>query len=107
MDETPFATSLKRLTRKHDTIGVRVTDPMEIEFPSLGLIDFRDPETGKVMTLDTSSPVFRRSYSGFLRGYQERIDQELKKAKIDMVSITNGEDFVQPLANYFKKRNRR
>jgi len=107
MDEAPFATSLKRLSRRHDTIGVRVTDPMEIEFPSLGLVDFRDPETGKVMTLDTSSPIFRRTYSQSLGDYQERIDQELKKAKIDMVSITNGEDFVQPLANYFKRRNRR
>lgn len=104
MDPAPFATSLKRLSRRHDTIAVRVSDPIEEKFPSLGLIDFIDPESGEILTLDTSSPLFRRQFSREFSSSQDQISNELKKSRVDLVEITNGEDFVQPLATYFKKR---
>ena len=106
MDEAPFATALKRLSRRHDTIGVRIVDPIEQDFPAVGMMDFIDPESGDLVTLDTSSPIFRKHYRNYQRSYESKIEQELKKAKIDIVEIINGEDFVEPLATYFKKRNR-
>lgn len=106
MDTSAFATSLKRLSRKHDTIALRITDPIEENFPAIGLVDFLDPETGDVFTMDTSSALFRRHYKNEHSDFEKRIQEELKKAKIDVVDLVNGEDFVEPLATYFKKRNR-
>ncbi|MEM7646146.1 MAG: VWA domain-containing protein, partial [Pseudomonadota bacterium] len=104
MDPSPFATSLKRLSRRHETIAVQIMDPIEENIPSIGMIDFIDPETGELLTMDTSSPIFRRYYTKEINEYREAVSSELKKSRVDLVEITNGEDFVQPLANYFKKR---
>ena len=106
MDPNSFSTSLKKLSRRHETVAVKITDPIEEKFPSIGLVDFIDPESGEVLTLDTSSPVFKRYYKQKQKYHAEALDKELRKARIDVVEVENGEDFVQPLANYFKKRNR-
>lgn len=104
MDPNPFATSLKRLARRHETIAVQIADPIEENLPSLGLMDFLDPESGEMMTVDTASPVFRRHYKRYFQNYKDQVSQELKKSRVDLISVQNGEDFVQPLANYFKRR---
>lgn len=104
MDSSPFATSLKKLSRRHETIAVQITDPIEKKLPSIGLIDVIDPESGEVVTIDTSSPLFKRHYSKKFEEYHQDVAAELRKSRVDIVEIQNGEDFVQPLANYFKKR---
>ena len=50
------------VNRKHDLVAVVVNDDMEKEIPPMGLVDFQDAESGEVMTVDTSSIVFQRSY---------------------------------------------
>ena len=105
MDSSPFATSLKRLSRRHETIAVNISDPIEANIPSIGLVDFIDPESGQVLTVDTSSPIFKRHYNRNFNEYREKINAELRKSRVDVVEVFNGEDFIQPLANYFKKRN--
>lgn len=107
MDDEPFGGPLKKLGRKHDTVGVRIVDPVEMAFPSIGLIDFVDPETGDLHCLDSSSPIFRRQFQSILEDYRNRISEELKKARVDLVALENGEDFIQPLAQYFQRRKRR
>ncbi len=104
MDPSPFATSLKRLSRRHETIAVQIFDPIEENIPSIGMVDFIDPESGDLLTVDTSSPVFKRYYRQEVLNYQQNISVELRKSKVDLIEVRNGEDFVQPLANYFKRR---
>lgn len=106
MDPSPFSSSLKRLSRRHETIAVKIIDPIEEQFPSIGLVDFIDPESGEVVTVDTSSILFKKQYKNRHRQYRDVVDRELRKARIDVVDVQNGEDFVQPLANYFRKRNK-
>lgn len=104
MDPLPFATALKRLSRKHETIAVQISDPIEQKIPSLGLVDLIDPETGDLLTVDTSSPIFQRHYSQAFQVYNDKVSSELKKSRVDLIEVFNGQDFVQPLANYFKRR---
>ncbi len=104
MDPSPFATSLKRLSRRHETIAVQIFDPIEEKIPALGMVDFIDPESGDLLTVDTSSPLFKRHYGQQVKEYQENISVELRKSRVDLIEIRNGDDFIQPLANYFRKR---
>ncbi len=105
MDDKPFATALKRLNRRHETIAVQISDPVEERIPAIGLVDFVDPETGDLVTLDTSSPLFKKYYQKGFQDFHSHISSELRKSRVDLIEVTNGNDFVQPLANYFKKRN--
>ncbi len=104
MDPTPFATALKRLSRRHETVAVHISDAIEADLPSLGLIDCIDPESGELVTIDTSSALFKKYYRAQFANYKTNVASELKKSRVDLIEIKNGEDFVQPLAQYFKKR---
>lgn len=104
MSDEPFGQILKRLSRKHELISVVVSDPAEATLPNLGLIDYFDPETEEVITLDTGSEGFRKLvYDQFKRNKEFR-DAEFRKAQIDRIDIPNDENYVDPLLNYFRKR---
>ncbi len=104
MSDEPFGQILKRLSRKHELISVVVSDPAEATLPNLGLIDYFDPETEEVITLDTGSESFRKLvYDQFKRNKEFR-DAEFRKAQIDRIDIPNDENYVDPLLNYFRKR---
>ncbi len=54
-----FERALVSANRKHDVIGVLVTDPKEFDLPPVGLVALRDAETGAARVYDTASPAFR------------------------------------------------
>jgi uncharacterized protein (DUF58 family) len=51
------------LCAKHDVIAIGITDPLDSEIPSLGLLSMGDPETGVVLHAPTSFPSFRAAWS--------------------------------------------
>ena len=46
-----FQPALRMLGRKHDVVAVVVKDPIELQLPKLGLVDFEDPESGEIVTI--------------------------------------------------------
>ncbi len=104
-DDENFGSALRMVSRKHETVAVVVRDPCEDEIPDLGLVDLHDPETGEVLTVDSSSPVFRRAYALQMKEQMAHRERELRKAQVDRIDVTAGEDFVDPLIGYFRKKN--
>ena len=41
--------------RKHDFIGIKISDPYEIGFPNIGMFKVEDSETGDTFWADTSN----------------------------------------------------
>ncbi len=105
--DASFARALKTMSKKHDVVAVVVEDPKELEIPSVGLIDLIDSETGEVMTVDTSSPIFRRSYADQVRAVRVERERELRVSGVDRVEVLSGDNFVDPLIAYFRRKNRR
>lgn len=102
-----YAQPLRQMARKHDVISVVVQDPLEIDIPAIGLVDIEDAETGEVITVDTSSRVFRRAYSAHVEKKLNERELELKQSQVDRVNVNAKEDFVQPLVAYFRAKNGR
>lgn len=105
--DASYAQSLKTMARKHDVIACVVQDPVENELPRVGLVDLLDSETGQVITVDTSSPAFRRQYSEQVRAAKVNRERELRQSGVDRVEVVSGADFVEPLIAYFRKKNAR
>jgi uncharacterized protein (DUF58 family) len=105
MDEG-YERSLKFLGRKHDVVACVIKDPMEAEIFNLGLVACADPETGEVLTFDTSSPEFRKEFHIESKRQNERRDRILKLAQIDRVDISNSENYASPLITYFRQRRK-
>lgn len=102
-----FESSLRHLSKKHDTVAVILEDKLEAEIPSLGLVDFEDPETGEFVTVDTSSPIFRKEYKSHLAQIKGLRDAELRRSQVDTIAVRTDQDLVTPLLNFFRRRSGR
>ena len=100
-----FAPSLRTMAKKHDVVACVVQDPAELEIPAVGLVDLHDAETGETLTVDTSSPGFRRAYAAHMQNLRNVRERELRQAGVDRVEVVSGAGFVDPLVTYFRKKN--
>lgn len=96
--------SLKIANNKHDVVGLHIYDERETELPSMGMVKFKDAETGKYKWVDSSSKRVRNIYRNWWLEKTRNLDTILKKCKIDYVSINTCEDYVKSLVALFKKR---
>jgi len=99
-----FADALSIANNKHDVVGIRIFDKRETELPSVGLVKFRDAETGKDTWIDTSDSLVRRNYSKWWVETTSNLKTTFTKSKVDWTSISTDEDYVKPLILLFKRR---
>lgn len=98
---------LQVANRKHDVIGLRITDPRESSLENFGLIELEDAETGEVVLVDTGSPFFRKQYAARAEHDSKQIRRNLQMAKVDFVPIRTDQSYIIPLVNFFKMREKR
>lgn len=94
------------IAKRHDLIAISVTDPLEKSFPSVGLVNIRDLETGLVKLVDSSSPEIRQEY---LKKNEDRIqsyEELMNKIGASMIEIQTDQDYVKALRLFFKRRGR-
>lgn len=99
-----FETTLKLAAKRHDVVGMHVYDPAEAMLPDAGIIQMRDPESGKMMVVDTSDLGVT---AAFANGYRNRFNQfkeQFKRAKCDTMSLSTDQSYIQELHRFFKRR---
>lgn len=99
-----YEKSIKITNRKHDLVTILVHDKLERDLPNIGLIPFRDFETGDVRWIDTSSEKVRKTYFVAMRKRWDAIQTQLTKMKVDNVTVYTNQSYVEPLMNFFKRR---
>jgi len=102
-----YIDALKIANNKHDLMAVRVSDKRENRLPNVGLIQFKDAETGQMKWIDTSSNAVRRYYAEKAERLEKTTKENFKKSGVDMAEVHTGEDYVRPLIAMFKKREAR
>jgi len=104
IDESEFLKPLEILRKKHDIIALKISDQREKEIPDVGLIELEDEETGEQILVNTSDEEFRRTYSNLISKNELQLISNLRKIKIDILSITSDENYAVPLKKFFKRR---
>jgi uncharacterized protein (DUF58 family) len=102
-----YERALVAANRKHDVIAVLISDPRELEFPAVGLVELRDAETGKVRVVDTSSSSFRRNFERQNRERVDALEHRLRSAGVDFIHVDASGSVVDPLVKFFRMRERR
>ncbi len=103
MDDA-FVDALKIARRKHDVVALNIYDKRELELPNMGLVKFKDAESGKMKWINTSSKKVRQHYKGKANNRLSNLKEQLQKSGIDYTSLATDESYVVPLMNLFKKR---
>src|SRR5258706_3218714 len=99
-----YEDNLKVMGRKHDVIGLKVYDKMDMQLPEVGMLQVQDLETGKTRWIDTSNAMVRYNYQQNFLEQSELCKNIFKKAGADLLHIRTDEDYVKILQQFFIKR---
>ena len=104
MDDKDFSKRLMIANKRHDVIAVRILDPAEIRWPGTSTISLEDSENGKIMDLFVPGKAFFEGFTKRSKNIQQSNETVCKRAKVDLIDIRCGEDFVKPLVKFFRQR---
>ena len=102
-----FEQELRIAARKHDLISLRITDKRELIIPKMGLVKFRDSETGEERWVDTSTNAWNIAYQKYVQHETTMLNHTFANNGIDNTLIYTDEDYVKPLMQLFKRRESR
>ena len=107
MSQKNFEQELRIAANKHDLVALRITDRREMEIPKVGLVKFKDGETGQERWVDTSSRAWHDAYRKMIANESLALNRLFTMQGIDNTLIYTDEDYVKPLMQLFKKRESR
>ncbi len=105
--DVDFERPLGILARRHDVVALRLVDRRHGELPAAGLLPWRDPETGRVFLVDSSSRAVREAHARLAERRQAALRELLGRHGVDLVDIPAGGNVVDPLVAYLHLRERR
>lgn len=92
------------ITERHDTVAVRLTDPLELNLPDIGLLPFEDAESGQQIVVDTSDPGFRRRFAAEAAWWEETLMGALERAGVDTLELQTNDDLVEAILRFVSMR---
>lgn len=101
---TGYDNDLKIIGKKHDVIGIKVYDKMDMQLPQAGLLQVTDPETGKSKWLDTDDTMVRHNYQQHFFDQTDISKKYFRKAGADLLHVRTDDDYVKILQKFFLKR---
>ncbi|HEV3412323.1 MAG TPA: DUF58 domain-containing protein [Puia sp.] len=101
-----FEDALKVAGKKHDLIGIKVYDRMDMQLPEIGMIEAEDSETGARYWVDTDDYLVRTNYQQYFFNQTEQCKTIFQKAGCDLLHLRTDEDYVKILQRFFVGRHR-
>ncbi len=99
-----YDNDLKIIGKKHDVIGIKVYDRMDINLPDVGLVQVEDAERGGQVWIDTSNPLVRHNYQQHFLQQSETAKRYFRKSGADLLHVKTDDDYVKILQQFFHKR---
>lgn len=98
---------LRILGKRHDLIGMVLNDKREADIPNIGLVKFTDAETGNERWIDTGDRRTRFLFNKLREREKENLQSLFLSSRLDSVEIETGQNYIKPLVQFFKMRERR
>lgn len=102
-----FEKTLRVTRRKHDVIPMVVSDRREADLPNVGLLNLRDPESGKLISIDTASRRHRQAFRERMHHQVKQRDELFRRVGLQPILLQTGDDYVEPLQRFFHRREQR
>jgi uncharacterized protein (DUF58 family) len=98
---------LKTLSRKHEIIGVLLSDPGDFVLPERGLVSAMDFETGRRVLLDAGNKAVCQRYTQVRRQVYQNARKTLHSSDIDCIEIATTASVADALVRFFRYREKR
>jgi uncharacterized protein (DUF58 family) len=97
---------LLELAGRHDVLAVEIRDPREQELPNMGELWLVDPETGKLMRVNTRSRRLRERFASAAAEERDGLTRELASLGVRHHVLTTSGDWLRSLAAFLKRGTR-
>jgi len=104
---TGWEQELSDLCSRHDVIAIRVYDPLDDNFPNLGLITVEDPETGIRISAPTGLPSFRDLWNQHRKDQAALWQNLCRRAGAARLELASNADAAASLKRFFGGRGKR
>lgn len=96
----PWERPLRRLAVRNQVLAVEVVDRMELEFPNVGDILIRDPETDFERYVNTGDAGARQRMDAASAAQRERIRIALRRSGVGHIQLRTDRDWVADIARF-------
>ena len=96
--------NLRITAKKHQLLGIRISDEKDNEIPEIGFAEFQDIETGEKIYVNTSDARFRYQFNEMKKQYIKQIQNLFIKSSANFININSEKDYAKELYQYFRKR---
>ena len=104
--EPNFEKPLSIANKRHDLVAITITDPKELDLPDIGIVQFDDPESQELFTLDTSNSVLRQKFRQNSLKIIEGRKKVFSRMGVDTVDIRSDVPYANTLFKFFRMRER-
>jgi uncharacterized protein (DUF58 family) len=98
---------LALLSRRHEVLAVRVSDPRESSLPDVGTLLLEDAETGEQLFVDTHDRKFRQRFEAAAARREAVLAATFRSAGVDALSLSTDEDLVRAILRFARQRRLR
>jgi uncharacterized protein (DUF58 family) len=98
---------LGKLVSKHETVCLRVIDPVEQNLPRVGKVVLIDPETGIETMVNTNNRSLGMAYKQLTHRQSDEVVSIFKKHGIDTTDLSTDSDALPALHLLLKRRGKR
>jgi uncharacterized protein (DUF58 family) len=98
---------LSQLASRHDVIAVRLTDPLEVRLPDLGLLTFQDAENGDQLFVDTHDKGFRARFAAAAQEREDELMTAFLGAGVDALELSTEDDVADAVLRFADMRRAR
>ena len=98
--------TLRLVSRRHDVVGIRITDAAELSLPDVGLLLLTDPETGQEVAVRTDDAAIRSEFDDAVAREDAELTRLFRRLGVDQIEVRTDAPIVRPLLSFFRRRER-
>lgn len=98
--EPAWERAIRRLAVRNQVLCVEVVDRHEMEFPDIGEMLIRDPETSFMRYVNTSDVEARQRMDAATRAQRERVKVAIRRAGAGHIQLRTDRDWVTDIARF-------
>lgn len=104
LDRSPWSPALRALATRHRIVAAQITDPRELELPDVGMLDLVDPETGRLLHVQTRSARLRERYAAAARARHDAVRADVRSAGAEHLDLSTDRDWVLDTLRFATRR---
>jgi uncharacterized protein (DUF58 family) len=103
LDDDGWQHPMGALAMHHDVVAVQVVDQRELELPDVGMLRVVDPETGRLLEVQTRSPKLRADYAAAAAERNARIARDIAATSAAFFQLRTDRDWVLDVLRFLSE----